>query len=217
MRIFDVTVAISEEVPIYEGDPEVSVEGVKRIAAGDAANVSRLCCGLHTGTHVDAPNHFLEGTRRVEDLDLDRLIGPCVVVEIDATVDAIESFHLPDLSYDSGIERLLFKTKNSAFWNEPENGFRTDFAYITEAAARSIADAGVKLVGIDYLSVEKFGSTDHATHKILLENEIVILEGLDLREVPPGEYELICLPLKYVGGEGDGSPARTILRQKHDR
>ena len=217
MKFYDVTVAISEEVPLYEGDPKVSIESPMRIAGGDAANVSRLCCGVHTGTHVDAPNHFLEGTRRVEDLDLEKLIGPCIVVEIDETVDAIESFHLPNLSYDIGIERVLFKTKNSAFWSEPEKGFRTDFTYITEAAARSLADGGVKLVGIDYLSVEKFGSTDFATHKILLEKEIVILEGLDLREVPPGEYELICLPLKYVGGEGDGSPARTILRQKHDR
>jgi len=213
MKIYDVTVAVSENVPIYEGDPRVSVDSVSRLADGDSANVSRLCCGLHTGTHVDAPNHFIDGTRRVDDLDLEKLIGRCVVVEIEEAVDAIESFHLPELDYDSGVERILFKTKNSAFWNEPEKGFRTDFTYITEAAARRLAEGGVKLVGIDYLSVEKFGSTDFATHMILLEKEIVILEGLDLRAVPPGEYELLCLPLKYRGGEGDGAPARTILRK----
>jgi arylformamidase len=213
MKIDDVTVAVSENVPIYEGDPRVSVDSVSRLADGDSANVSRLCCGLHTGTHVDAPNHFIDGTRRVDDLDLEKLIGRCVVVEIEEAVDAIESFHLPELDYDSGVERILFKTKNSAFWNEPEKGFRTDFTYITEAAARTLAEGGVKLVGIDYLSVEKFGSTDFATHMILLEKEIVILEGLDLRAVPPGEYELLCLPLKYRGGEGDGAPARTILRK----
>jgi arylformamidase len=213
MKIYDVTVAVSENVPIYEGDPRVSVDSVSRLADGDSANVSRLCCGLHTGTHVDAPNHFIDGTRRVDDLDLEKLIGRCVVVEIEEAVDAIESFHLPELDYDSGVERILFKTKNSAFWNEPEKGFRTDFTYITEAAARTLAEGGVKLVGIDYLSVEKFGSTDFATHMILLEKEIVILEGLDLRAVPPGEYELLCLPLKYRGGEGDGAPARTILRK----
>jgi arylformamidase len=213
MKIYDVTVAVSENVPIYEGDPRVSVDSVSRLADGDSANVSRLCCGLHTGTHVDAPNHFIDGTRRVDDLDLEKLIGRCVVVEIEEAVDAIESFHLPELDYDSGVERILFKTKNSAFWNEPEKGFRTDFTYITEAAARRLAEGGVKLVGIDYLSVEKFGSTDFATHMILLEKEIVILEGLDLRAVPPGAYELLCLPLKYRGGEGDGAPARTILRK----
>jgi arylformamidase len=213
MKIYDVTVAVSENVPIYEGDPRVSVDSVSRLADGDSANVSRLCCGLHTGTHVDAPNHFIDGTRRVDDLDLEKLIGRCVVVEIEEAVDAIESFHLPELDYDSGVERILFKTKNSAFWNQPEKCFRTDFTYITEAAARTLAEGGVKLVGIDYLSVEKFGSTDFATHMILLEKEIVILEGLDLRAVPPGEYELLCLPLKYRGGEGDGAPARTILRK----
>jgi arylformamidase len=174
MKIYDVTVAVSENVPIYEGDPRVSVDSVSRLADGDSANVSRLCCGLHTGTHVDAPNHFIDGTRRVDDLDLEKLIGRCVVVEIEEAVDAIESFHLPELDYDSGVERILFKTKNSAFWNEPEKGFRTDFTYITEAAARTLAEGGVRLVGIDYLSVEKFGSTDFATHMILLEKEIVI-------------------------------------------
>ena len=210
MKIYDVTVAISEHVPIYEGDPRVEIEGVKSIRNGDSANVSNLCLGAHTGTHIDAPNHFIDGTRRVEDLDLGKLVGKCRVVEIDESVVAIEPVHLPDLS---GVERIVFKTRNSSFWSTPEDGFRTDFTYIAPAAARMIADAGIKLVGIDYLSVEKFGSSDFATHITLLEKEVVILEGLDLREVPSGDYELICLPLKYVGGTGDGSPARTILRE----
>jgi arylformamidase len=138
------------------------------------------------------------------------LIGKCHVVELDENVTEIEPKHLGDLS---GVERILFKTKNSAFWNEPEKGFRTDFAYITPEAAHVLVENGLKLVGIDYLSVEKFGSTDFTTHHTLLEKEIVIIEGVDLREVPPGEYELICLPIKYVGGRGDGAPARTILRR----
>ena len=108
---------------------------------------------------------------------------------------------------------MLFKTKNSAFWNEPEKGFRTDFAYLSLAGARRLVLAGIKLVGIDYLSIEEFGSKDHAVHITLLEKEVVILEGIDLREVPAGDYELVCLPLKYQGGSGDGAPARTILRQ----
>ena len=210
MKIYDVTVAISEGVPIYEGDPRVTIEGVMSMAAGDAANVSRLCFGAHTGTHVDAPNHFIEGTRRVEELDIEKLIGPCRVIELDDSIIAIEPMHVAELG---AVERVLFKTRNSAFWNEPETGFRTDFTYITPEAARVLADGPIKLVGIDYLSVEKFGSTDFATHVTLLEKEIVILEGLDLRSVPAGEYELICLPVKFVGGTGDGAPARTILRR----
>ena len=209
MKYFDITVPISRGVPIYEGDPKVSIEPAARISDGDAANVSRLCFGAHTGTHVDAPNHFIEGTRRVEDLDLDKLIGPCRVVEIGDSVTAILPDHLPDLA---GIERLLFKTRNSSFWSESGMGFRKDFTYISPETAHELVKGGVKLVGIDYLSVEKFGSTDFTTHITLLEKEIVILEGVDLSSVPAGDYEIICLPLKYLDGEGDGSPARTILR-----
>jgi len=209
MKFFDITIPISNEVPIYEGDPKAEVRSFTRMADGASANVSRLCCGVHTGTHVDAPNHFLDGTRRVEDLDLDKLIGPCRVVEIDHAVDGISLEHLRGIA---GAERVLFKTRNSEFWNDPEKGFRTDFTYLTPEAARILAISGVKLVGIDYLSIEAFGSNDFATHKALLEKEVVILEGVDLRQVAAGEYDLICLPLKYVGGEGDGAPARAILR-----
>jgi arylformamidase len=209
MRIYDVTVAVSEDVPIYAGDPRVRIDSVSTIAGGDNANVSSLCFGAHTGTHVDAPNHFIDGTRRVEDLELVKLLGRCRVVEISDSVTAIEPSHLGELS---GVERVLFKTRNSEFWGEPEKGFRTDFTYLTPAAARALVDLGVSLVGIDYLSVEQFGSTDFATHVTLLEKEVVILEGIDLRAVPAGDYELICLPMKVVGGTGDGAPARTILR-----
>jgi arylformamidase len=209
MKYFDVTVPISNTVPIYEGDPKAIVEAASRITDGAPANVSKLCFGAHTGTHVDAPSHFIEGTRRVDNLDLNKLIGPCRVVEIGASVYEIEANQIGDLN---GIERVLFKTRNSSFWNDPQNGFREDFTSVSPAAAQALVDAGAKLVGIDYLSIEKFGSTDFATHLTFLKNEVVILEGLDLREVSAGDYELICLPLKYLGGEGDGAPARTILR-----
>ena len=209
MKFYDVTVAVSAGVPIYEGDPLVDIRSVKRIADGDNANVSNLCLGAHTGTHIDAPNHFIEGTRRIADLDVEKLIGPCRVIELDDSVMSVTPAHVVGLE---GVERVVFKTRNSAFWSEPEKGFRTDFTYIEPGAAKVLADGGIKLVGIDYLSVEKFASSDFATHITLLEKEVVILEGLDLREVPPGDYELISLPLKYVGGTGDGAPARTILR-----
>jgi len=211
MRIYDITIPISESVPIYEGDPSVKIEVSQSMANGGDANVSRISFGLHTATHVDAPNHFIDGTRRVHELELDCLIGKCRVLEIEDSVMAIEPKHIGDIE---NIERILFKTRNSAFWNEPEKGFRTDFTYITPEAADVLAGRNLKLVGIDYLSVEKFGSADFRTHIVLLEKEIVILEGLDLREVPGGDYELICLPMKYIGGAGDGAPARTILQSE---
>lgn len=208
MKIYDVTVAISDTVPIWEGDPPAVVRGDRALAAGDGANVSSLCFGAHTGTHVDAPNHFIEGTRRVDELDLEKLIGPCRVVEIAPDVVAVEPGHLPSLD---GIERLILKTRNSEFWSTPEDGFRKDFTYITHATAKLLADVDMKLIGIDYLSIEAPGSEGHPVHVTLLEKEIVILEGLDLRAVPSGDYDMACLPLKYVGGTGDGAPARTVL------
>ena len=206
MKIYDVTVAIGPKTPIYSGDPPAAVESAKRLAGGDSANVSRLAFGAHTGTHVDAPNHFIEGTRRVDQLDLNKLIGPCRVIRIADDVQTIEPEHFDNIE---GIERVIFKTKNSAFWNETE--FHSDFAHLSPAAAEKLVENGVKLVGIDYLSIERFHSGDHAVHKAFLSKEIIILEGLDLRAVEPGDYELICLPLKYEGGEGDGAPARTVL------
>ncbi len=211
MKIYDITFPISERTPIYEGDPKVKIDISASLAGGDAANVSMVCCGVHTATHVDAPNHFIDGTRKVHELELEKLIGDCRVIELDENVMAIEPEHLENLG---NAERVLFKTRNSGFWNEPERGFRTDFTYVTPEAARALVEKKIKLVGIDYLSVEKFGSEDFATHITLLEKEVVIIEGLDLREVSGGDYELICLPLKYIGGTGDGAPARTVLRQK---
>lgn len=210
MKIYDVTVPVSEATPVYEGDPTVQIESASAIQQGDAANVSRLCCGVHTGTHVDAPAHFIEGARRAHELDLEKLCGICRVVEIDESVAAIEAKHIANLE---GAERVLFKTRNSNFWANFAQGFRKDFTYIAPDAARALVDLNVKLVGIDYLSVEKFGSTDFATHIVLLEKEVVIIEGLDLREVSAGDYELICLPLKIASGAGDGAMARTILRE----
>ena len=211
MKIYDVTFPISAETPIYEGDPPAEIKTMHSMETGAPANVSQICCGVHTSTHVDAPVHFVEGARRVDELELEKLIGDCRIVELSEDVMSIEPHHLENLET---TERVLFKTRNSAFWNEPEKGFRKDFTYISPEAARVLVEKNIKLVGIDYLSVERFGSKDFATHTILLEKEVVIIEGLDLREVPAGNYELICLPLKYIGGAGDGAPARTVLRSR---
>ncbi len=210
MRIFDVTVPISSATPIYKGDPGVEVTSFKAIADGSSANVSAVSMGVHTATHVDAPNHFIDGARRVHELDPEKLVGPCRVIVIPEDVIAIEPEHVGDIA---GVERILFKSRNSEFWATPEDGFRTDFTYITPATAKMLVDNGVVLVGIDYLSIEKSGSPGHPVHITLLEKEVVILEGVDLRKVPGGNYEIICAPLKYDGGNGDGAPARTFLRE----
>lgn len=210
MRIFDVTVPISSATPIYKGDPGVEITSFKAIADGSSANVSAVSMGVHTATHVDAPNHFIDGARRVHELDPEKLVGPCRVVVIPEDVIAIEPENVGDIA---GVERILFKSRNSEFWATPEDGFRTDFTYITPATAKMLVDNGVVLVGIDYLSIEKSGSPGHPVHITLLEKEVVILEGVDLRKVPGGDYEIICAPLKYDGGNGDGAPARTFLRE----
>ncbi len=212
MKIYDVSVPISGRTPVYEGDPKVEITSAHTIKDGAPANVSNICLGTHTGTHVDAPNHFIEGSRKVDELSLDVLIGKVRVIEIDVSAAAVDAAHLENIDLE-GVERILFKTRNSEFWNDLEQGFRKDFTYVAPDAAQMLVDAGVKLVGIDYLSVEKFGSEDFQTHITLLKNQVIIIEGLDLREVSGGDYELICLPLKIAEGTGDGAPARTVLRQ----
>lgn len=211
MKIHDVTVPISAGVPIYAGDPIVSMSQAKSIADGNTANVSQLAFGVHTGTHVDAPNHFLDGTKRVHEIDPSKLIGPCRVIEIAEDVVSIEPKDIGELN---NAERVLFKTRNSDFWSQPELGFRRDYSYLSPETARMLVEKGVVLVGIDYLSIEKGGSPAHPVHTALLENEVVILEGVDLRGIRPGDYEIICSPLKYVGAGGDGSPARTFLIER---
>lgn len=210
MKIHDITVTISAATPIYKGDPGVEFTSFKSIASGSSANVSQIGFGVHTATHVDAPNHFIEGARRVHEIDPYKLLGRCRVIEVPKDVVGIEPEYVGDLT---GVERVLFKTQNSEFWATPEDGFRTDFSYLVPATARLLVDHGIVLVGIDYLSIEKSGSPGHPVHITLLEKEVVILEGVDLRGVEPGDYELICMPLKYDGATGDGSPARTFLRE----
>ncbi|MEO8072499.1 MAG: cyclase family protein [Acidobacteriota bacterium] len=212
MKIYDVSVPISEKTPVYEGDPKVQITTAYAISDGAPANVSNLCFGAHTATHVDAPNHFIEGTRKVDELSLDVLIGKVRVVELPQDALSIEVSHVENADLEN-VERVLFKTRNSEFWNDLAQGFRKDFTYIAPDAAQKLVDFGAKLVGIDYLSVEKFGSEDFQTHITLLKNQVIIIEGLDLREVSAGDYELICLPLKIASGTGDGAPARTVLRE----
>jgi arylformamidase len=210
MPIYDISVSVAPgETPTFPGDPGIEVSSWNSISRGDPANVTLLNFGAHTGTHVDAPAHFIEGAGVVASLPLETLLGEALVVEIPTDADAVEERHLNALG---GATRVLFKTRNSGFWDEPRGRFREDFTYITPGAARALVAAGVRLVGIDYLSVEKFGSEDYATHVTLLSAGVVIVEGLDLRAVAAGRYDLACLPLKLAAGSGDGAPARAVLR-----
>lgn len=211
MLIYDITVPISGRTPTYPGDPPISIESAAAISAGDNANVTRLKFGAHTATHVDAPAHFIEGAPKADSLPLDVLIGKALVVEVPLDVRAITRGHVAALDL-SQVERVLFQTRNSSFWDDIGSGFRTDFTYIEPDAAQALVGAGLRLVGIDYLSVERFKSDRFETHRILLSHNVVIVEGLDLRGIEAGLYELICLPLKIAGGTGDGAPARAVLR-----
>ncbi|HEX8559300.1 MAG TPA: cyclase family protein [Pyrinomonadaceae bacterium] len=212
MQIYDISVPVAPgETPTYPGDPGLEVGSWSAISRGDAANVTVLHLGAHTGTHVDAPAHFIEGAQALAALPLDALLGEARVVEVPADAPAVEERHVGAEAL-RGATRVLFKTRNSAFWGEPGGRFREDFTYIEPAAARALVRAGVRLVGFDYLSIEKFGSEDFGTHLALLSAGVVVVEGLDLRAVAPGLYELFCLPLKIAAGSGDGAPARAVLR-----
>jgi arylformamidase len=171
------------------------------IADGAEANVSELRCCVHTGTHVDAPNHFIDGAGGIETIDLDALYGPALVTDVGDAATIDESV-LAGVDLE-GVERVLFRSRNSALWDH--EGFVSEFVSITPGAARRLVDRGVRLVGVDYLSVG-----DAETHRILLGARVVCLEGLDLRAVPPGRYELYCGPLKLAGS--DGAPARVVLK-----
>jgi arylformamidase len=211
MPIYDVSVALSADTPTYPGDPSISISQFLSLANGDPANVSVFYFGAHSGTHVDAPAHFIAGGGRVNSLPLETLIGSAQVVEVPPTVDTITAEFITK-HCNTGETRYLFKTRNSSFWENNATGFRSDYTSLEPEAARELARMGVKLVGIDYLSIEKFGAETFETHHTLLSQGIVIVEGLDLRQISSGVYELICLPLRISGGSGDGAPARVVLR-----
>ena len=208
MAIYDISVPIRSGMPVYEGDPGIEIKAWSALAKGDSANVSFLHFGAHTGTHVDAPAHFIDGARKIDALSLDVLIGSARVIRVPDEVAEIDPYFLATCDLDQ-VERVLFRTRNSEFWNE---GFRKDFTHLSPAAAEKLVDLGVKLVGTDYLSIEKFHSGHHRTHLALLSNNVIIVEGLNLSEVAAGNYELICLPLRIAEGAGDGAPARAVLR-----
>src|SRR5438128_7464751 len=197
----------------WNREPGPTITPLRRIAKGDAANVSVISLADHTGTHVDPPLHFIEGGNAADTLPVAALLGPCLVLDYTGTAHIddgwLERQHLPQ-----GTERILFKTRNSELWRDPTADFTRDLITLNAPAARWCVARGVKLLGIDYLTIEPQGpeKAGYPVHHTLLGAGVVIVEGLDLRGIAAGTYELVCAPLKIAGG--DGAPARGFLIER---
>lgn len=207
-RLVDVSVLLAPGLATYPGNPEYEITPVKRIADGESSNNSRLVMGTHTGTHVDAPKHFFDDKPGVDALPLELLVGRARVIDLPHRGGITEQ-HLAGAGLREDI-RVLLRTPNSALWNS-HDGFHTDYTYVTEEAARFLVEQGVKVVGVDYLSVEQFKKSGAPAHHALLGAGVIIIEGLNLSEVEAGQYEMYCLPLRLAGA--DGAPARVVLKR----
>lgn len=205
-RIYDISTPVRTGGVIYPGNPEIIIQPQQAISAGAGANVSSVSFGSHTGTHVDAVKHFIDDGQTVDQIPLERLIGPALLL---AFPDDLMSVGAADLErHDlSGHTRVLLRTRNSSFLEGPE--FVKDYTYLAPDGAEYLVSRGIELVGIDYFSIEQFHSGHHKTHRTLLERGVVIVEGLSLSVPGAGAYELICLPLRLAGL--DGAPARAVL------
>ncbi len=207
MQTYDISVAVSPDLPAWPGDPGVVLERVEKIESGADSNLTRLSMSAHSGTHVDAPYHFLQDGVSIDQLPIDLFTGRAYVLHL-SDVDLITAQVLENAAIPPRTRRVLFKTRNSDLWARREADFHPDYVALSADAASYLVDRGVKLVGVDYLSVAPFNATV-STHEILLKAGVVIVEGLDLSEVAQGRYTFYCLPLKLVGA--DGAPARAIL------
>ncbi len=207
----DVTATLDETTtPVYEGDAPMSFEFLKDMRRGDALTLSKFSLGAHSGTHVDAPMHFVRDGASIDGVALEPLIGPARVIEIPDSVQSINAAELNRHAWRNA-ERVIFRTRSSVRGWMRSPTFHRDFAYVAPDAAQLLADAGMKLVGVDYISAEKFGAPAPVTHRILLGKGIPIVEGLALEAVRAGDYDLIVLPMKVAGHEG--APARAVMRR----
>lgn len=207
----DVTATLDPATtPVYEGDAPMSFEFLKDMRKGDGFTLSKLSLGAHSGTHVDAPMHFIRDGASIDKLSLEPFIGPARVIDIPDSVQSIDAAELNRHQWRNA-ERVIFRTRSSVRGWMRSSTFHRDFAFIAPDAAQLLADAGVRLVGIDYISAEKFGAPAPLTHRILLGKGIPIVEGFALDTVTPGDYDLVVLPMKVAGHEG--APARAIMRK----
>lgn len=209
MKIYDISVPVHEGMPTWPSDPGLKLTLASSFAKGGSANVTRIEMGAHTGTHMDAPFHFEPDGYGIDRLRLDVLIGTCRVFDLMGTEGHISRAVLENCDL-RGVTRALFRTKNSLRWARDEHEFDKQFIAVVADGAEYLVEKGVKLVGVDYLSVEPYGSKEHPVHHTLLRAEVVIIEGLNLSAVTAGDYELIALPVKLQGA--DGAPARVVLR-----
>jgi arylformamidase len=207
MKLIDVSVPLDAQLPTYPHNTPFSLEPIKRIARGDSSNVSTLHMSAHTGTHVDAPRHFFDEGPGTESLPLELLIGRARVIEVNSRA-GVAAKDLETIDFSDDV-RVLIKTLNSRLWGAPE--FHEDYVGVLESGAKHLVEHGIKVVGVDYLSVEKFHNPGAPAHHILLGAGTIVIEGLDLRGIEPGVYEMFCLPLRVVGS--DGAPARVVLRR----
>jgi arylformamidase len=207
-RVIDVSLEIGPDLLIWPGNPGVVIRPTSRISRGGSSNVSEIRLGSHTGTHVDPPYHFIDDGATVDDLPLDVLIGDVLVADLRGIADPIGRDQLDGLSLIDGTTRLLLRTDNSRFWAEAR-AFPDGYVSLSSDGARWVVERGLRLIGIDFLSIEARGAPGHPTHRTLLEAGVVILEGLDLSRVEPGEYTLVCFPIKIA--DGDGAPTRAVL------
>jgi arylformamidase len=208
MKIHDISLTLTPDLPVWPGDPQIRIERVSKMEEGKQNNLTHLSLSAHVGTHVDAPFHFVADGKTIEDLLLETLIGPAQVVELPEDCYSITEAVLQTAGIEAGVERVLLKTRNSKFWSQPDLPFQTDFTADSPDGAAYLVARGVRLIGIDYFSVAPFDDSV-PTHRILLNASIVILEGINLSEIPAGHYQLYCLPIKLGGS--DGAPARAIL------
>jgi arylformamidase len=206
--LYDISVTITNNTPVWPGDPGVKLERVSKIEDGANANVSQITMGVHTGTHMDAPFHFLQDGYTIEAIPLEILIGPAQVVRIPDSVDVIDAQVIKSAAIQPGIERVLFKTRNSQFWPPKNSDFQTGFVGISEDGARALVDMKVRLVGIDYLSIAPYHKS-RPTHEVLLGARMAVVEGCNLAQVEAGIYILYALPTKLGGS--DGAPVRAVL------
>lgn len=208
MTIHDISVPVRSGGLVYPGNPPIQITPQQAISQGAGANVSLVSFGSHTGTHVDAPKHFFDDGAGVDTLALDVLMGPARLISFDDSVTSVGKAELS--AHDlGGVTRLLLCTRNSAWLASGSTEFHRDYTYLAPDGAEHLVALGVRLVGVDYLSVEQFHSGHHRTHRTLLERGIIIVEGLVLNGPPPGDYELRCLPIRLEGL--DGAPARAVL------
>lgn len=209
MHTYDISLTISSDLPTWPGDPKIDLERFSKMEDGAICNVTKISSSLHIGTHVDAPYHFLGGDSvTVDKLPLNLLTGRVYVLHIPDEVDLITAKVLERAEIPPRTRRLLFRTRNSRHWTTDGVPFQEDFVALSPDAANYIAGHGIRLVGVDYLSVAPFKDGE-TTHQILFRSGVVVIEGLNLAHIQQGRYSLYCLPLKIAGA--DGAPARAIL------